>query len=325
MSAVASSTAKICLLVAHAFQPPQIAVNPDPPIEPRVTNDWLGGLGETGRKLDDPVPVNTASNPDSARNLSASIAGKPKVSGAAPKADVKVRTEACNPNNADCASTRAGCITESGNPNYFAPPTIVYVSVNGGPWTQSGMYCGVPSSVTVPGAGPGGQPGTVTVQAPPVPTFAEIQEAYKRLPFSKPKVAIQPVGLKTLINLPTYYQASWPDDSGLQPGEVSEPVQLLSWTVEFKITAKDYRYNFGDGSSSGWTMSEGGVYPTGDVTHVYKKLGTVDVSVDARLTGQYRVNGGEWQDIATVADLQDEPVSQLQVLGTKTRLTSTDG
>ncbi|MHA7127024.1 hypothetical protein ACRTEC_11675 [Janibacter indicus] len=48
----------------------------------------------------------------------------------------------------------------------------------------------------------------------------------------------------------------------------------------------------------------------------------MDVKVDARLTGQYRVNGGQWQDIATVADLQNEPVDTLEILGTRTRLVS---
>ncbi|MCW4602900.1 hypothetical protein IGS73_06065 [Janibacter indicus] len=43
---------------------------------------------------------------------------------------------------------------------------------------------------------------------------------------------------------------------------------------------------------------------------------------EARLVGQYRVNGGGWQDLGAVADLQDEPVTELEVLGTRTRLVS---
>lgn len=107
---------------------------------------------------------------------------------------------------------------------------------------------------------------------------------------------------------------------GSTPGEVSEPLQLLLWTVQFKVTAQDYRYTYGDGTSSDWTTSTGGTYPDGDNTHTYEATGDVPVSVDARLSGQYRVYGGEWQDIATTADLQDEPASTLQVLGTDTKL-----
>lgn len=44
------------------------------------------------------------------------------------------------------------------------------------------------------------------------------------------------------------------------------------------------------------------------------------MKVDARLVGQFRVNGGAWQDLGAVADLQDEPVAELQVVGTRTRL-----
>lgn len=235
---------------------------------------------------------------------------------------VNVRTESCNagPDSEACASAIGVCVVRSGNPNYYYPPQAVFTRTGNGAWQASGVSCGPPSAVTVPAPG-GGAPVTVTFQPPPVPTFAEIQQAYRRLPFSKPRAVIQPVGGKTLINLPTYYAASWPDDAGLKPGEVSAPLQLLSWSVEFKVTAKEYRYVYGDGSTSPWTTSTGGAYPDGDIRHTYTETGTVGVRVDARLTGQYRVDGGPWLDIDTTADLQDEPTTQLQVLGTKTRLT----
>jgi len=44
------------------------------------------------------------------------------------------------------------------------------------------------------------------------------------------------------------------------------------------------------------------------------------VKVDATLTGSYRVNGGAWIDLGGVADLQDEPVTTLQVREAKSRL-----
>lgn len=46
------------------------------------------------------------------------------------------------------------------------------------------------------------------------------------------------------------------------------------------------------------------------------------VHVDATLTGSYRVDGGEWQDIDTVADLQDEPEVPYEVVEAKNRLVS---
>ena len=160
------------------------------------------------------------------------------------------------------------------------------------------------------------------VPAPPaIPTLAQIQNAFRQLPFSKPSVGIEPEGNKTLVNLPTYFRAEWPGDAGLQPGEVSEPVQLLTWSVEFKIAARSYDFHYGDGASSGPTSDPGGVYPDGAIRHTYTRpTAAARVSVDAQLTAQYRANGGPWQDIDSVADLEDEPVTTLQVREAHARL-----
>ena len=161
---------------------------------------------------------------------------------------------------------------------------------------------------------------------PPVPTLAQIQQAFKRLPFSKPTVRIEPRGNVTLVNLPTYYEATWPDDTGLQPGEISQPVQLLSWSVEFKISSRSYTFRYGDGTSSGKVEDAGGGYPDGAIKHTYgKPIEAAKVTVDSQLTGQFRVNGGTWIDIDTIADLQDEPVTTLAVKESKARLYSNDG
>ncbi|MDR6864448.1 hypothetical protein [Phycicoccus sp. 3266] len=160
------------------------------------------------------------------------------------------------------------------------------------------------------------------VPAPPaIPTLAQIQNAFRQLPFSKPSVGIEPEGNKTLVNLPTYFRAEWPGDAGLQPDEVSAPVQLLTWSVEFRIAARSYDFHYGDGSSSGPTTDPGGVYPDGAIRHTYTEpTAGARVSVDAQLTAQYRANGGPWQDIDSVTDLQDEPVTTLQVREAHARL-----
>ena len=177
------------------------------------------------------------------------------------------------------------------------------------PWELVGDTCGTESA---PPEAP---------EPPPVPTMGQIQEAFRRLPFSKPTVRIEPKGNVTLVNLPTYYEATWPADSGLEPGETSAPVRLLSWSVEFKIDSQSYNFHFGDGSSSGTVQDAGGGYPNGSVRHTYTKpIDAAPVSVDSRLTGQFRVNGGDWVDIDTVADLQNEPVATLQVREAKARL-----
>ncbi|WP_084349225.1 hypothetical protein [Janibacter limosus] len=204
------------------------------------------------------------------------------------------------------------------NPNASGPPRLVWQrQVGTDQWYGPQLTC-LPGTPAPPDVNDPAIPRTPP--PPPVPTIAQIRSAFLELPFAKPSVSMQPVGNKTLVGLPTYYQADWPDTDDLQPGDVSTPEKLLSWTIQFKITAKDYRYTYGDGSTSGWTSDTGGIYPDGGIRHTYTTTGTRSVKVDARLVGQYRVNGGAWQDLGATADLQDEPVTQLQVAGTRTRL-----
>lgn len=161
------------------------------------------------------------------------------------------------------------------------------------------------------------------VQVPPVPSMQQIQEASVSLPFCLPKPSMQLVGGRTLVNLPTFYKATSPDDGDcLVPGETSEAMQLLSWSIEFRAAERSYWYDFGDGENSGWTKSAGGIYPDGDIRDTYSAVGRVRVHVDATLTGSYRVDGGEWQAIDTVADLQDEPEVPYEVVEAKNRLVS---
>ena len=177
------------------------------------------------------------------------------------------------------------------------------------PWVLAGETCG--TQAAPPAA----------VPPPPVPTLGQIQDAFRRLPFSKPTVRIEPRGNVTLVNLPTYYEATWPDDTGLQPGETSQPVQLLSWSVEFRVSSRSYTFHYGDGTSSGRVSDSGGGYPSGSIRHTYAAPNeAAQVRVDSQLTGQFRVNGGDWIDVDTIADLQNEPVTTLVVAEAKARL-----
>lgn len=175
-------------------------------------------------------------------------------------------------------------------------------------WIFDGTSCGSAN-----------RPNTVQA-APAVPTMDQIVLAFRELPFAKPTVNIQPEGDVTLVNLPTYFEAKWPT-AKLGPGDVSKKVQLLSWSIEFKINPARYNYAFGDGAESDWTTDLGGPFPEGLIRHTYKKpTPAANVKVDATLTGSYRVNGGAWVDLDGVADLQDEPVTTLQVREAKSRL-----
>ncbi len=213
---------------------------------------------------------------------------------------------AANVDPAACTMAQVLCDSSVG------PGSILYYvwfrrAGSGGAWQFAGQTC---SREALP-------PGEVP---PAVPSMAQIQQAFAQLPFGKPTVSIQPVGGVTLVNLPTFYEIGW-DGSGLEPGQVSAPVQLLSWSVEFQPLTQSFDVDFGDGTRSGPTTDIGGTYPDGSIRHSYlQPVSAADVRVDAVLTGRFRVNGGDWVDVGSVADLQDEPVTVLRVAEARARL-----
>lgn len=196
-------------------------------------------------------------------------------------------------------------------------PDLVYyyswyrVAGSNGPWQFMHAGCA------------GGDSSTPGVPAPPpIPSMAQIRQAFADLPFAKPSVNVQPVGGTTLVNLPTFYEIRW-DGTGLRPGEISNPVQLLSWSVEFEVGVHEYDVDFGDGHRSGPTTDTGGPYPSGSIQHTYTRPQAVaEVTAQTRLTGRFRVNGGAWTALGSTADLQDEPVTTLRVAEAHAQLVS---
>ncbi|KNX38865.1 hypothetical protein VV01_19775 [Luteipulveratus halotolerans] len=221
-----------------------------------------------------------------------------------------VTTLACPDANPDDPAGGNGCASAltmcAGQPNTTGPYSRVYRRLIGPgnertPWDNIGATCW-PQKV----------PGNTRPQL----TLAMIREAWTHTPFSKPSLSMQPVGNRTLVTLPTYFQASWPT-LGNQPDEV-RTVTLVGQRVQIRPTFKQITYTFGDGTST-TTTSMGGVYPNGDVTHAYTNPGTMTVSANARYGGQFRLGGGAWVDIPGTTDIAG-PTQQLQVLTAKNRL-----
>ena len=278
----------------------------------KADNYYIDTYVETRQETATPKPDPPAKGSDPAKNAA-------RVKDSKPRFEYRLAL-ACGSNRArsvegsedvtNCSYALTACryrTPPSDNPLYYVWRRATEPA--DAPWQLMGDSCG---TETAPPEAP---------KPPPVPTMGQIQEAFRRLPFSKPTVKIEPKGNVTLVNLPTYYEATWPGDNGLEPGEVSAPVKLLSWTVEFKVDSHSYDFHYGDGTSSGTVEDAGGGYPDGGVKHTYTKpIDAAAVSVDSRLTGQFRVNGGEWVDIDTIADLQNEPVTTLQVREAKARL-----
>lgn len=135
--------------------------------------------------------------------------------------------------------------------------------------------------------------------------------------FAKPTTSIQPVGLKTLVNLPTYYELKWPEQ-GFEPGE-ADTTTLVGRRVDIEPVFRSATYIYGDGESSGPIKSLGGPHPTGDVIHTYRKKMVAPVQINATYSGRFRVDGGEWITIPDTVTIEGTP-SNLTVAEAKARL-----
>lgn len=173
------------------------------------------------------------------------------------------------------------------------------------PWVRTGQTCDL------------GAAAAAAAQRP-VLTRAVIQEAFARLVFSKPQLAVQPKGGRTLVNLPTYFEVTWPQ-AGVEPDELAS-VTLLGRTVQIRPKVTSYDYAFGDGGSMGPTISRGGPYPSGDVVHAYVQPVSTHARATARYSGDYSLDGGDtWGDVGLEVPVQG-PDSPVQVLEGRARL-----
>lgn len=216
----------------------------------------------------------------------------------------------------DGGSTQASCTAEfavcnpGGQPGATSGPAVrvwqmevdrTGQPVPGAAWQDIGWTC---LSQLVPGANN-------------VLTMQMILDEFHKTVFAKPKASIQPVGLKTLVNLPTFYELEW-DPTGYEPGEADGTV-LVGRQVEIEPVFKSATYIYGDGEASGPVKSFGGPHPDGDVIHTYRKKMVAPVQINATYGGRFRVDGGAWVDIPDTVTIEGTPVN-LTVAEAKARL-----
>jgi hypothetical protein len=164
-------------------------------------------------------------------------------------------------------------------------------------WANVGSTC---FAAQVPGAAP-----TVTL--------AMLRDAMHNTPWATASISTQPVGDVTLVGLKTFYRVKW-SSQGYEPGEVEaiDPARMLGRRVEIRPKVDHFTYVFGDGTTFGPTLSPGGVYPNGDITHAYPKTGSYAVRVDTTFTADFRVDGGPWSAIPETATVTG-PVTTVTV------------
>lgn len=125
--------------------------------------------------------------------------------------------------------------------------------------------------------------------------MADLKAAFMRTPWSKPQISSQPAGNTTLVSLKTFFKVDWAA-RGFEPGEVDSSV-LRGIPVQIRPKLVGFTYVFGDGSTTGPTTSSGGVYPDGDVTHVYRDKGRFPVRVDTTFGADFSLDGRTWDEI----------------------------
>jgi hypothetical protein len=134
--------------------------------------------------------------------------------------------------------------------------------------------------------------------------MAMVNAAALRTPWADPIVTTEPRGDLTVVNLLTFYRVRWSAE-GYQPGEVATKVLLgIPVKIRPKLAGPAFTYDFGDGHRLGPTASPGGVYPDGDVTHVYTSPGVFDTRVTTTWTAEFSIDGGRtWDDITATVDV----------------------
>ncbi len=106
----------------------------------------------------------------------------------------------------------------------------------------------------------------------------------------------------TLVGLDTFYRLNWTAE-GYEPDEIEvvDPARMNGYQIDVRVKLVSFIWNFGDGQTFGPTTSEGGVYPSGNITHRYLGGGAFPSSVTTTFGGDFRINGGDWAPIPNTA------------------------
>jgi hypothetical protein len=190
-----------------------------------------------------------------------------------------------------CSDVQAQCAVPSTTPKVPAGPpvtTLAFLVQNPDrTWRMTGFNCAA-SGAAVP-------PPTVT----PFEAFAEV---VKRVP--QPPIGAAPGRGQTLVNMQTIFWVSTPADRSLGT------VLLLGHRVGLRIHARSVAWDYGDGTAAlvgGLGRPYTGAEPCSAVRcpgfdgHSYLATGSITVAATVRWSGQFRVDGGGWRDIADPA------------------------
>lgn len=238
------------------------------------------------------------------------VAGLPKAPGgttvptgaAGPVYEYKMMPD-CDANDPDTGVADMNCARSQVCPvppsvsrtSYAIWRRVIQAGKPKGPWERVGETC---SSDVTPASAPG-------------LSMAMITAEFTKIGWARPVISTQPKGDVTLVNLKTFYQATW-SQQGYEPGETSTKT-LLGVPLMLRPKLVGFTYDFGDGDKYGPTTSLGGVWPDGDVTHTYLKRGAFNTRVITRFGAEFSLDGGRsWERVPATVDVPG-PVTTVTV------------
>jgi hypothetical protein len=119
---------------------------------------------------------------------------------------------------------------------------------------------------------------------------------FKRIAWPDSNLIVQPPKGRTLVNFETNFYT-------LDSIPIDQTVTVANRQVVIRAVPTTYTFDFGDGAVT-TTASPGRPHPDLDVTHVYERVGKVEVRLDTTYSGEYRIGNGDWvtiPDTLTVA------------------------
>lgn len=83
--------------------------------------------------------------------------------------------------------------------------------------------------------------------------------------------------------------------------------ELLDTPVAIRATPASFHWDLGDGNTI-TTTNPGEPFPSEIVSATYTQEGWYDITLTTTFSGQFSVNGGEWQDIDGTIEIASDPV-----------------
>ncbi|MGO1532424.1 MAG: PKD domain-containing protein [Micrococcaceae bacterium] len=83
--------------------------------------------------------------------------------------------------------------------------------------------------------------------------------------------------------------------------------ELLDTPVAIRAIPTSFHWDLGDGNTI-TTTNPGKPYPSETVSAAYTQEGWYDITLTTTFSGQFSVNGGEWQDIDGTIEIASDPV-----------------